>query len=373
MTRTTARPRRIPSAALAAGLLLAGLTPLAAVDRRAYIADFAAGTLSVLDLASSEPTVIATVPVGARPVAVAVDRFGERVLVSNFDDSTVSILDARATPPAVVGTVEVGPGPVGLAIAPDGSRAFVVNADDATLSVIDLTASPPVVTTTFGVGSQPEGIVVHPSGDRLYVTDSEDGAGNEPSVVWRVDLSVAPPLVAVAILVGPEAHGIDQSEDGRFLYVVSREDGALHVIDTGVEPHVVVDTIPVGDEPFLVAVDGDRAVVTREEGSAVVYDIGSIPATFVTAAAVGDLLRGLDIAGDRRVYAVSTASGYLAVLDPASDYQVVTVVELGGAPIAVGDFLAPSPGFLFADGFESGGTGRWSESDPGEALRGAGR
>ncbi len=72
-----------------------GATPVAmAVDQvlhTAYVANAGAGTVSVIDEASA--SVVATVPVGAKPVAIAIDSTRHVAYVVNNAANSVSILD----------------------------------------------------------------------------------------------------------------------------------------------------------------------------------------------------------------------------------------------------------------------------------------
>jgi YVTN family beta-propeller protein len=59
--------------------------------------------------------------------------------VANINDNTVSVIDTATTPPSVVATVAVGPmgaNPFAVAVTPDGKRVYVVNNGDNTVSVI---------------------------------------------------------------------------------------------------------------------------------------------------------------------------------------------------------------------------------------------
>src|ERR1700730_8264822 len=44
---------------------------------------------------------------------------------SSFNSNTVSVIDTATTPPSVVATIPVGNGPNGVAVTPDGKHAYV--------------------------------------------------------------------------------------------------------------------------------------------------------------------------------------------------------------------------------------------------------
>ena len=70
----------------------------------AYISNFGSSTVSVIDIATN--IVVATVPVGAGPVGVAVNPAGLFVYVANQNSNNVSVIDTRTN--TVVATVTVG-------------------------------------------------------------------------------------------------------------------------------------------------------------------------------------------------------------------------------------------------------------------------
>ena len=67
-----------------------------------------------------------------------------RGYVTNSDDDTVSVIDVATN--TVVATVPVGSNPVAVAVTPDGAFAYVTNANDSTVLVIDSTTNTVVAT-----------------------------------------------------------------------------------------------------------------------------------------------------------------------------------------------------------------------------------
>ncbi|MDV6278221.1 hypothetical protein R3Q06_32670 [Rhodococcus erythropolis] len=96
-------------------------------------------------------TVVATVPVGNGPVAVAVTPDGGRAYVTNGSDKSVSVIDTATD--TVVDTVPVGAFPAGVAITPDGARTYVTNGSDKSVSVIEIATD--TVLATVPVGAFP--------------------------------------------------------------------------------------------------------------------------------------------------------------------------------------------------------------------------
>jgi YVTN family beta-propeller protein len=86
-------------------------------------------------LAASAQSVLATVPTGATPRAVAVNPTTHRVYVANEFSNNVSVLDG--TSGAVIATVPVGPRPQYIAVNPATNKVYVSNGGDSTQTVID--------------------------------------------------------------------------------------------------------------------------------------------------------------------------------------------------------------------------------------------
>jgi YVTN family beta-propeller protein len=108
------------------------------------VANAGDGTVSVIDEATRMVT--ATIPVGYRPVAVAVDPAARTAYVANAGGGTVSVIDeANRT---VTATIPVGGDPDGVAVDPADRTAYVANASDGTVSVISTVRPAPVTTVT---------------------------------------------------------------------------------------------------------------------------------------------------------------------------------------------------------------------------------
>ncbi len=131
------------------GLLLYTAKAFAQIDalaistgtNRIFAASSGHNTVSVINARTGN--VLATVTIGFRPIALAVDAHLKRVLVVCQGDSrhrgALYILDA--TSGRVVDTFSVGSRPVAIAINALTNRAFVLNADSGTVSVLDLGVS----------------------------------------------------------------------------------------------------------------------------------------------------------------------------------------------------------------------------------------
>lgn len=189
---------------------------------------FALGSLLRID--PSTNTVVATIPIGARPKAVVAD--DRDVWVTNFDDGTVTRIDA--------GT----------------------NQSVATIRVSDPETSRP---SSIALGQ-----------DAVWVAISTGQGGGENAVV-RIDPAVndvvaripfGTMLADLNVAVGEGAVWVARNE------FVERDAGVVARIDPAADQ--IMSTIPVGDKPAGIAVGEGAVWVTRcGDGTVVRIDPGS--------------------------------------------------------------------------------------------------
>ena len=147
---------------------------------KAYVTNYAANTVSVINTTTN--TVTATITVGVQPGGVAVSPDGTKTYVANFSSDTVSVINTTTN--TVDATITVGDSPADVAVSPDGTTAYVTNEDDDTVSVIDLRANasasasadagvPGIFLTVAGpVGRSASESPVYYGADRVAVTST---------------------------------------------------------------------------------------------------------------------------------------------------------------------------------------------------------
>jgi YVTN family beta-propeller protein len=92
---------------------------LAPDDSRAYVANTASGTVSVIEL-DGAGDVVAEIPVGTEPRGLALAPAGSLLFVANHTAGTVSVIDTEAL--AVTATIPLAGNPTALAVTNDGDR-----------------------------------------------------------------------------------------------------------------------------------------------------------------------------------------------------------------------------------------------------------
>ena len=129
----------------------------------AVVANAGADTASLVDLSTRKA--VAEVPVGRRPVAVALD--GPRAIVSNALSGTLTVLDLQPPRLAVAATIPVGLEPRGVALR--GPRAWVALAGEDAVAAVDL-ASKAVERSPSG--DEPWDVALSPDGTRVAVSNA---------------------------------------------------------------------------------------------------------------------------------------------------------------------------------------------------------
>src|SRR5450631_158786 len=89
---------------------------------KAYAVDAEHNAISIFD---PEKNSISSVPVGAAPVAVAINEATDRIYVANNGDGSVTVVDGQSD--GVLATVSVGPLPFVLAVTPATNKIYVSN------------------------------------------------------------------------------------------------------------------------------------------------------------------------------------------------------------------------------------------------------
>jgi YVTN family beta-propeller protein len=334
---------------------LASMALPAAAAPFAYVANSldGDGTVSVIDTATTPPSVVATVQVGPRcpfqcggPLAVAVAPDGKHVYVTDTTGlgdplSTVAVIDSASN--TVVARVQVDSAPQGVAVAPDGKHVYVTNQrlfeTPGTVSVVDTATN--TVVATVRAGAFPTGIVVTPDGKHAYVANSIAGT---VSVIDTATNTVE----AATIMVGKEPFGVAVTPDGKHVYVANNSNpngpGTVSVIDTAT--NTVVATVVVGNAPFGVAVtpDGKHAYVANA-GSNNVSVIDTATNMVVATVPVGGQPIGVAVTPDgKHVYVTNSnpnGPGTVSVIDTATNTVEAATIMVGNLPQGVG--IVPPP------------------------------
>jgi YVTN family beta-propeller protein len=316
---------RTRTAARLLALAIVGVTAMPAFAAPfAYITNTSSNNVSVID--TSTNTVVATVPVGATPLAVAVNPAGSRAYVANLVGNSVSVIDTTSN--TVVATVAGVDFPQGIALNPAGTFAYVTNAHLRNVSVID-TASNTVV-ASLSVNYYPVGVAVNPAGTRAYVVHN----GDFNVIVFDTSTNTQ----VATVPVGPFPYGVAVHPAGTRVYVTNTNSNNVSVIDTATNS--VIATVAVGTYPIGVAFNpaGSFAYVANA-GSSSVSVIDTTTNIVVATVAVGVGPRGVAVnPAGTFAYVANQFSNNVSVIDTGTN-TVVATVSVGGDPYAFGLFI----------------------------------
>jgi YVTN family beta-propeller protein len=136
--------------------------------RRAYTANIAGGTVTMIDLGTRRAA--KTVRTGRGPEAIDVSPDGREVWAADRTLNYVTVLDAATLDS--LASMPTGAFPNRLKFTPDGRWALVSNASAHTLSIYDAKARALAATVPFPGEATPLGILVSPDGRRAWVATS---------------------------------------------------------------------------------------------------------------------------------------------------------------------------------------------------------
>jgi len=307
----------------------------------AYVINYNAQRLAVIDTANNAVT--ASVPIGYGAEGVAISPNGKRVYVTNTGDNSLSVIDAQSN--ALISTLPVGLRPFGVTVSQDSTKVYVANAWDNEVAVVNAITNS--VQSRVPVGAFPWGIAVSPDGGRLYVANSDS---DTISVI-----ATSTNIVLFTIRVGRQPIAIAFSPDGSRVFVTNSKSNTVSVIST--TTNSVISTIAVGAYPSAVSVtpNGGRVFVANANSNNVsVIDANN--GSVVSAVAVGDGPNGVSVTPDgTRVYVINFNNYSLSVISTAT-LAVTTLRTSWPFSTGLGQFIGPSatagPADLTADMIE---------------------
>jgi DNA-binding beta-propeller fold protein YncE len=180
--------------------------------------------MSVIDLTMRPPRVIATLPTGASPAGVSINRAGTLALVANRADCTVSVFTIAGKTVTSAGTVGLGGTPdcgaSHVAISPDGRTALVTRDNDHKISVLSIDGSKVEYTKRdMNPGLRPYGLDICVPGTIAVVANIGAGQG-DADTISVIDMTAKPVRIIETLTVGQTPEGIKCSPDGTYVAVV---------------------------------------------------------------------------------------------------------------------------------------------------------
>ena len=370
-------PRQFTVTLSSADFTEAGLFSVA-VRNTGSAQPLAAANLAVKPNPSSNgPSVlVASLPVGTLPSAVAINTATGVAVVANTGSDSVSIIDLDAMPPAVVATVNLpaGAAPTGVAVDVDSVRnlAVVANNGNNTISIIDLGAMPPAVTDTLNSPTptgasgpaKPVSVAVNPLTGLAVIANETTNAATV------IDLNTKTVLGTVSgVSTGPRPR-VSVEPQLNWAVITPGGGGTVSIVDLG--RRSVVATVVLGqsmrgigintetDRAFLVdpsATVGTIFSVLDQSVTNVALEAGHVASAVNSLTDIGISVNGstnmasfIDLRASARVrdqnnnpVMVPVGAGPIAVaVDPGSNKAVV-VNETGGTVtiLSLGNIRSP--------------------------------
>jgi YVTN family beta-propeller protein len=224
----------------AAGRISIGPGPhdfaFSADSRFLFVANAAAGTVSVIDVGALAP--VAQLATGPHPVSLAYSELANAVYVADSEDGSVTVIDARSH--TVRARIAGAPGIAQIGFAPAGRYAFVVNPRAGTVTIIDSALDRVIYTVDSALAP-----------DRVTFT----------STTAYVRQAASPNVMMLPL----DRIGVDPGKLPAFGFPGGSQPPA-----TAEWPSPAAPITPVaGDRAVLIANGGDREIYYYQEGLAV--------------------------------------------------------------------------------------------------------
>jgi DNA-binding beta-propeller fold protein YncE len=178
--------------------------------------------LTVIDLKSSPPKVLATLQAGKGAAGVSINGAGTLALVANRDEGTVLVFMVAGNTLTATGKIQLGDdksGPSHAAFTPDGKMALVTRDGDHKISVLSIDGTNVEYTKRDMIGGiRPYSLEVSSKGDAAFYGNQGGGQGDSDTIN-AIDLKATPPRIVNTWSVGQTPEGLALSPDGSYLAV----------------------------------------------------------------------------------------------------------------------------------------------------------
>jgi DNA-binding beta-propeller fold protein YncE len=178
--------------------------------------------LTVIDLKSSPPKVLATLQAGAGAAGVSINRAASLALVANRNEGTVSVFTISGNTLTPAGKISLGDaksGPSHAIFSRDGATALVTRDSDHRISVLSVDGNKVEYTKRdLSAGLRPYQIDSTGNGDVAVVANIGTGSGDADSISL-IDMRAKPIRVVSTIAVGQTPEGLKMSPDGAYVAV----------------------------------------------------------------------------------------------------------------------------------------------------------
>lgn len=169
-------------------------------ERRAYVSNVNAGTISVIDLRRARK--VDAIDIGGKPEGIAITRDGKQLWIGDNSLPRLRIVDIATK--QIIETLPTDPMAIRVAISPDGMTAITSNIGAGTLSVFDVATRTPLrtISVSGALGAIQVTAVFSRDGRIVYVAESGRG------VIAEVELSTGRVIRRIPAGKGSDGLGI---------------------------------------------------------------------------------------------------------------------------------------------------------------------
>ena len=274
--------------------------------------------------------VIATIPAGQNPYAVAVNPQTNKIYVANNASNNVTVIDGATLQTA---TVAAGVNPISIAVNAATNKIYVANNTSSNVTVID---GATLQTTNVAVGQTSYRIAVNPQTNRIYVTNF--GSNN----VTVIDGAT---LQTTNLDAGPSPFDIGVNSATNQIYVASypyHTLGTVTVIDGATNQTVgtvsrgagapTIAINPLTNKVYVANYCGDDPGCTSHTGTVTAVDGTSLQTTIIPVGGYPDAVALNSITS--QIYIGNNSDATATVIDGATNHT--TTVAVGANPYAIG-------------------------------------
>lgn len=239
---------------------------------KAFILNGGSNDIAIID---PDNAVIADlIPLGKEYRSMVLDRDGNRLYLLSRDDKILVTRLRWLSSGRVLAQIPTGKYPAAVAVHSATQRAYVSNAFAESISVVDTKAR--VLLETISIGRHPGHILISKDGTTLYGGGFGSDQDSRAKVAWKLDL---PTKQLTTIPLDGVPSGITLSSDEKVLFVAIPDGNKVQVVSTAT--NAVISAIPTKPHPLDVVVvptpAGERLYVADRDGNSVEMFRANIP------------------------------------------------------------------------------------------------
>ncbi len=248
---------------------------------RLFVSNLGSNDISIIETATFQ--VLSRIETAVQPLDMALSPDGKTLYASNSGAGTLSIVDIESSQARTIWLSGIGSGPFGIAALAD--KVFTTDIANSQVLVVTPTGQ---ITRRISVPSQPRSLALSLDGKTLYVTSM--GVGQ----LTAIDIASETIARSIELDVGG-TFAIALSPDGRKIYLTAHDDNALVIVDA--ERGTFRKKLAIGRNPRAISFspDGTQAYITSSFSNEI-HIIDSINDIVIGRYSAGQNPRGIALA-----------------------------------------------------------------------------